>query len=387
MNPQELRQAMTAKADEARAIYDNAKEEDRSVTPEQETLYRSLIEEAKGLRAEAERLEELEGFVAVAKPQSAKYHPPTMTRDTEKSIYFRYLRTGDAGAAGELRAYNNTDGNETTPADGGVVVPTGMVNDIKARRDELSLVPKLGLTTVPGKGLTVNYPIDAEDDVIFTSVAEAGTINQDFPALGNKAFTLVKYGKFLTLTWELLRDEDANLERFITNWVARGWAGTLNSLLCTEVLANGTASLTLGSPTAIVAADVPNLVGKLPPEYREGAQWLMNPTAYATISALASSSVFTFAPHPGGDLAGGGSANLWGFPVNQSSYMPLVAASQKSLVFANFNFVGFREGTSLQSIRDQFTAISTGNVRLWYWFDAVFGVLQAEAIRYATQST
>lgn len=387
MNPQELRQAMTAKADEARAIYDDAKEEDRSVTPEQETRYRALIEEAKGLRAEAERLEELEGFVAVAKPQSAKYHPPTVTRDTEKSLYFRFLRTGDQGIASELRAYNNTDMNEGTPAAGGVTVPTGMVQDIMARRDELSLVPKLGLTNVPGKGLTVNYPIDNEDDVIFTSVAEKGTINQDSPALTNKAFTLVKFGKFITLTWELLRDEDVRLEAFLTNWVARGWAATLNNALVVEALANGTASLTLASPTAIAAGDIPNLVGKLAPEYREGAMWLMNPTAYATISAIASSSVFTFAPHPGGDLAGGGSAYLWGFPVNQTSYMPTPAASAKSMIFGNFQFMGYREGTSLQTIRDPYTAITTGNVRLWYWFDSVFGVLQAEAIRYATQST
>jgi len=387
MNPQELRVAMSNKAEEARALYDVAKTQDRSVTPEEETLYRSLVDEAKGLRAEAERLEELEGFTAVAKPQNAQYHPTTITKDAEKSLYFRYLRTGDAGVASELRAYNNTDMNETTPADGGVVVPVGMVQNIKARRDESSLVPKLGLTLVPGKGLTVNYPIDAEDDLLFTSVAEAGTINQDAPALANKAFTLVKYAKFITLTWELLRDEDVKLEAFLTNWVARGWAATLNQLLVTEALANGTASQTLGSPTAIAAADIPILVGKLLPEYQEGAQWLMHPTAYATISSIASSSVFTFAPHPGGDLAGGGSAMLWGFPVNQSSYMPTPAASAKSMVFGNFNFMGFREGTTLQTIRDPFTAISTGNVRLWFWFDAVFGVLQPEAIRYATQST
>jgi predicted phage gp36 major capsid-like protein len=46
--------------------------------------------------------------------------------------------------------------------------------------------------------------------------------------------------------------------------------------------------------------------------------------------------------------------------------------------------MGMREGTGLTVLRDPYTNAKKGWVDLWVWFDAVYGVLQAEAIQYAT---
>lgn len=299
------------------------------------------------------------------------------TPDTAEGIYCRYLRTGDVGALMESRAYNNTDMNITTAADGEVAVPVGMVSDIVARRDEMMLAPKLGVRRVPGKGTTVNYPIDNEADVLFLVEAESADIDQDSPALTEKAFTLAKYAKYITLTWELLRDEDANLMAFLNDWVARGWAATHNKLLITEALANGTAGLTFDSATAIGAAEIPELIGKLAPEYQDGAQWITHPTTWAYLRGLVGDPFYFGQAGPG----------LGGYPVNQSSHATALAASAKSLVFGNWNFMGMREGTSLTTLRDPYSVASKGQVRLWFWFDAVYGVLQAEAIQYGTHPT
>lgn len=299
------------------------------------------------------------------------------TPETAEGIYCRYLRTGDVGALMESRAYNNTDMNITTAADGEVAVPVGMVSDIVARRDEMMLAPKLGVRRVPGKGTTVNYPIDNEADVLFLVEAESADIDQDSPALTEKAFTLAKYAKYITLTWELLRDEDANLMAFLNDWVARGWAATHNKLLITEALANGTAGLTFDSATAIGAAEIPELIGKLAPEYQDGAQWITHPTTWAYLRGLVGDPFYFGQAGPG----------LGGYPVNQSSHATALAASAKSLVFGNWNFMGMREGTSLTTLRDPYSVASKGQVRLWFWFDAVYGVLQAEAIQYGTHPT
>lgn len=382
MNAVELRRLKAQKLDEASAL---ATVEMRGLTDDERGRIDALLTEAEALEADAVRLERLEGFKGVAKPQPAFRNGRgtgegyTRTADTPEGIYCRYLRTGDQGAVSELRAYNNTDMNVTTAADGEVLVPVGMVNDIMARRDEMWLAPKLGIVRVPGKGTTVNYPIDNEADVEFLTEAESATIDQDAPAVTEKAFTLAKYAKYLTLTWELLRDEDANLMAFVNNWVARGWAATHNKALIIEVLANGTAGLTLDAAAAIGATEIPELVGKVMPEYQDGAQWLMHPTTKAYIEGIYSSSVFSFAPTPG--AAG---TNLWGYPLNQSSYMTALGASVKSMVFGNFGFMGYREGTSLNTLRDPYSAVTSGQVRLHYWFDLVYGVLQAEAIQYAT---
>lgn len=301
--------------------------------------------------------------------------------DSETRAMAHYLRSGDSSGL-EYRAYNNTDMNIATAADGGYAVPTGLYNDIIARRDEMLLAPKLGVRKIPGKGLTVRVPIDNEADILFTSVAEAGAIGQDAPALYYKDFTLVKYAKYITLSWELLRDEDANLLAFVNDWIGRGVAATHNSALITEALANGTAGLTLDSASTIGAAEVPELVGKLAPEYQDGAKWVITPGAVALLQGL-SGSPFYFAPQANGYSG----PTLWGYPAYSSSYASAVAASAKSLIFANWNFMGLREAQTITMLRDPYSAAANGQIRLWFWFDCVYGVLQAEAIQYATHPT
>lgn len=386
--PVQLRQEAAQLADEALALLETAEGEARDLNEQEEARYSELESRIKSLHKQAERLEALEGFTGVAKPEPDKrdaqmgapaYHRRP-TRDEPNAMYCRYLRTGDPGVVSELRAYNDTDMNVTTAADGEVVVPVGMVNDIAAKRDEMALFPRMGVVRVPGKGTTVNYPVDNEADVVFASVSEGGNVLRDAPALTEKAFTLVKYGKYIQLTWELLRDEDAMLLSFLNNWVGRGWAATHNSALVTEVLANGTAGLTLDAAAAVDETEVPELVGKLAPEYQDGAQWLMHQGTFSHITAL-TGNPFQFAPTPGGSP---GVRTLWNYPVNLSSYMTAYAASVKSLVFGNFQFLGMREGTGLTTLRDPYTSAGTGGIKLWYWFDLVYGVLQAEAIQYAT---
>lgn len=352
---------------------------------EEQRKFDGLMTEADTLQAWLARNDKISGLPVRNEPGTPEQsQAPAVHRrrvpDTPEGIYCHYLRTNDPMAAAELRAYNNTDMNVTTAADGEVAVPVGMVQDIVARRDEMALWSKLGVRRVPGKGTTVNYPIDNEADVLFTSVSESGTVNQDAPALTEKAFTLVKYGKYITLTWEILRDEDANLLAFLGDWIARGWAATHNSLLVTEVLANGTAGLTLDAAAAIGASEVPELVGKVLPEYQDGSQWLMHPTTWAYLAGLTGNN-FQFAQTPSADIMG---KQLFGYGVNPTSYMTALGASVKSMVFGNFNFLGMREGTSMTTLRDPYSVATSGQVRLHYWFDAVYGVLQAEAIQYAT---
>jgi HK97 family phage major capsid protein len=362
--------------------------ESRDMTPEEASEWDALEAQYKTLDAQIERAKTLEGRKAALVAGAGtvvgvdKRSAPAILKfglgDTEQRAFCHYLRSGDKSSL-EQRGYNATDMNITTAADGEVLVPVGMVPDIVARRDELMLAPKLGVRRIPGKGTTVNYPIDNEADVLFLTEAESATIDPDSPAMTEKAFTLVKYAKKIPLTWEILRDEDAGLMEFLNNWIGRGWAATHNSLLITEAAANGTAGVTFDSGTAIGAAEVPELVGKLAPEYQDGAQWLTNPTTLAYIQGLNGTSNWYFSPAPANFA---GKPSLWGFPVNQSSYVTAYGLSAKSLIFGNFNFMGYREGTGLTVLRDPYSEASKGWVNLWVWFDAVYGVLQAEAIQY-----
>lgn len=374
--------------------------ESRDMTTEERGEWDRLDGEFESLSGEIERVQKLEarrrvignsaGTLIGAQGGESRQGPAVLTigrGDTEERALCHYLRTGDSGGlsmaefgGAESRAYNDTDMNETTDADGAVLVPTPVAQNIIARRDERALHPRLGVQRLPGKGKTVKQPYDNEADIEFSSVDEGDTINRDAPALADKDFTLVKYAKYIEPTWEILRDEDANLMQWINNWVARGWAATLNKLLVTEALAYGTAGLTLDAAAAIGAAEVPELVGKLAPEYQDGAQWLMHQTTWAYLSGL-SGNPFQFAPTPGANVSG---PTLQAYPLNLTSQMTAYGASAKSMLFGNFEFMGYREGLGLQMLRDPYTSAGSGKVKIYFYFDWVFGLTLAEAFQYAT---
>lgn len=310
----------------------------------------------------------------------------TRTPDTERGIFARWMRTGDPGAASELRAYNDVDMVTSVDAEGGVTVPSEMLREVISRRDELMLAIRLGCRKIPGNAKTITIPIDNEADVLYTAVNEASSISQDAPALDEVSLTLQKYAKFTTASWELQMSEDANLLNFLMGWMARGMAATHNQLLVSEVLLNGSAGVTADAITAIGAKEIPELAGKVAPEYKDvspGAKWLMNQSTFSYLQGLQGDS-FLFAPMPGGDPFKPG---LWGYEVAQSSHMPAIGSGNKSLVHGNFGYVAYRDPASLVVLRDQFSAAATGQVRYWSYFFTDYAVTQGESLSYLTHPT
>ena len=180
------------------------------------------------------------------------------------------------GALAELqqRASNDTTMNVTTPADGGYLVPTGHYNQIVERLRPQALHERLNVRRIPGAELTVNVPVDDEaDSGEFVATNESTIFDRDAPAVNQKAMTLVMYTKKVDLTYQLLQGEDSGLMSFLARYVADGMAATLNKLLVTKALSAGTAGLTLDAPTAIGAAEVPELLYKLPGVMRLGRMW------------------------------------------------------------------------------------------------------------------
>lgn len=389
----ELRQARAAKVDAMKAMTTAAEVENRDFTADETVKWDGLVTEVGALDARMERLEALEKAQEEAPvttqtiKRSINYNKKTRPGDTEERAVAHYIRTGDRGALGEFRAANDTIANEAAAADGLNAVPTGHYNQIIARRDESMLAQQLGVMRIPGTGLTVNVPVDGEADLAFAATLEqiddySKVYERDWPALGQVAMTLVKYTKKIALTEELLEDEDSNLLSFVSNFVGRSMASTHNSLLLTELRAGGTAGLTLDSASTIGATEIPELVYKLAAEYADGAVWVMARATEGLIRGL-SGNPFIFNPNPAGSDRG--RPEIWGFPVYNSTSASAIAASAKSLIFGNMGFVGMREGAGFSFLRDPYT--TDGIVYLKYGFRAVYKVLQAEAVQYATHPT
>jgi HK97 family phage major capsid protein len=356
------------------------------LSEEQRTQYDAKMKEVDNLNERIQRAERLaleEADVrSVAQFQSPKLNLKTRRGDTEERAIGHYIRTGDASGL-EQRASNATDMNIGTAADGGNTVPTGHYQGIIARRDEDMLSAKLGAMRIPGVGTTVNVPIDDEADGEFITKGEATAFDQDAPALGTVAMTLVKYTKTIEISDELLQDEDANLMAFLNNWIGRAMAKTYNQLFIAECKAGGTAALSLASATVIAATEIPALVYKLQAEYTDKAAWIMSRTVEGEVFGLASTSDWQFANKSMGDAS---SRSLWSFPVYNSAYCTETVASSKSLILGNFSFIGWRDG-GIQFLRNPYLYGRQGQVSMHYYFRTVYKTLQAEAIVYATHPT
>jgi len=350
---------------------------------------RDSAEKAANARAAEVKAAEERGYAkAVEETKARRGQAPAQMKtaqlgsDDEMKAMLHYIRTGQG--AGEFKASNDTDMNVGTAADGGNAVPTGFYNQITARRDESMLAALLGVTRIPGRGTTTNAPLDNEADGEFISTAEAAAFDRDAPAIGTKAFTLVKYTKKIELSYELLQDEDARLLGFLENFVGRGLAKTHNNLLVTEA-ANGTALKTFAAAAAIAVNEIDALTYDNDIAYYlndiQSVGWIMRPATHGAISVLSGTNRI-YAPITNGTGVQVARPMLLNYPVHFSNKVGAIAASAKSVYFGNWAYMGLYEAPGLTFLRDPYGAANTGQVRLYYYFRAVYGLLQTEAIGY-----
>lgn len=375
-----------ASADDAEIEVKNVESEETNIMANEAKTEESaqvdvsaLVEGMKSLAADVATIKgalEQEPPVNAVKSSAPAVNTKTKRGDSEVKAIAYYVRTGDAGAFGDaVKASNDTDMNILTPADGGYAVPTGHYQGIIAKRDEGMLMPKLGVRRIPGKGTTVNVPADNGSANVFVTTLETSQFDRDAPALTQIPMTLVKRTKKIVLSDELLEDEDSRVMEFLNDYVGRALALTHNSMLVTEALASGS-SVALTAAAAASTQDIPTLIKSLKGGYADGAQFVMRrATHYEYLDNTGDN--FQFVNTPNGPAQG-----LWGYPVAESEYVGAVGASQKSSIFGNFGFMGFREAPGLTFLRDPYSSADTGQVNLFYYFRAVYKVLLPEAIKY-----
>ena len=404
---QELRQKRAAKIEEARAVLD-AEEFDQE-------RHDALLAEVDSLGEEIERWErqeKLEAEVRQSRGRQTRQAPAVIERTgdgpDESRAIADYVRSGRSNAdladlfdgegltlrwdrRTEERAANDTIMNITTAADGKNWVPTTLVQRVIARKSEGMLADRLGVQRIPGRGTTVNHPVEGGDAQVFAATDEqvddhSKVYERDAPVANLKAFTLAKKTKKLELTEELLDDEDVGLMAFIGDHIGRGLAATHNSLLLTEVGANGTAFKTFADDVSIANKELEDIAyhDTLSWYLDDGGsiQWVMRPSTYGAIVKL-DGDARVYAPTPQGNNRGG--RELLGYPVQYSNYASAIGVGAKSVYFGNWWYVGMREEPALRILRDPYSV--DGLVIIKYSFRAVYGVLQAGAIGYGVQST
>ena len=72
---------------------------------------------------------------------------------------------------------------------------------------------------------------------------------------------------------------------------------------------------------------------------------------------------------------------LFGLPVHQSDDMAAVAATNKAVLFGNFNFFGVAEKPGMMVQRNPYLFMGTGQVGIYASIFRGYSVLQAEAFK------
>ena len=193
---------------QARDLNTLAETEKREFTAEEQVTWDKLEADITA-KDKAIARSRILGVIPPQRPSGAPNLLTSQRGDTFAGALKAYLQNNDIseGLRGlmtsegvEIRASNATDMNEGTAADGLNTVPTGLYNAVIAKRTEASLPEKLGVRRIPGKGITVNVPYDNEADGEFVAALEAGAFDNDAPALGQAAMTLLKYSKYIYLS-------------------------------------------------------------------------------------------------------------------------------------------------------------------------------------------
>jgi HK97 family phage major capsid protein len=316
-----------------------------------------------------------------------------------KSVFWNYVRTGEES---DIRKAVKTALHESAiypdmGEHGGYLVPDDEYGSIIAKRDEESIISKLGLMRVTTNRDRYNFPTEDGSLTKFGIVAEEVQITgaEEEPTFGQVVVPIYKFTKLIKISEELLEDENSNLEAFLTDAIGRAVAETENYYALVGsgtgqpqgAFVGGTAGLPLSSNSAIAATEIPALMGKLGSPYHNGAAWVMNPATWFTLKGLIDSKVFTFTSgvaRLSGTVDG---PTLEGYPVILNSNVPKIGATNKSLLFGNFNYMGFviNRGLRIRRLNELYAGNGQVGILATYRFGCA--VLQAEAFQCAVHPT
>ncbi|MHB0966011.1 MAG: phage major capsid protein [Bellilinea sp.] len=382
---------------------DKMDEDEKTVAAEAETVSKTEFE---ALKADLEALKKAAPGIEKGAPvvmKAANLGDPDPVQDFENWIYTGVGRIKkhtsivdlSNGRGGKYKAALQ----EGTDSEGGYLVPVDTLNRIIEKRGEMSLLGSLGVQTFNTDRDQFTFPTEGTSMTKFTIVAEEGDISPaenepTFGSAGVPPVSLYKFMKLIKISDELDEDYNTGLSEFLAGAIGRSWAATENyyvqvgsgSSQPQGAFVGGTAGLTLDSATAIGAAEIPELIGKLKIPYRDRAVMVMNRTTGAYLAGLTGNQFVFRAPLASQLWANGEDMGI-GYPVKLTEDAAAIAAGAKSLLFGNFEFYGWVRNRSLRVKRLVEAYATTGQIGILAQFRAGGAVLQAEAFQYATHPT
>jgi HK97 family phage major capsid protein len=320
-----------------------------------------------------------------------------------------WLRTGDRVPYGKVyaeAAKNQIEVNDDlsevkaalqgqTDAEGGYLVPDDFFNNVVAKRDDMSVIRRAGATVIQTSLDRVLIPTEGTSMAKFAITAEEAAVNEDEPTFGQAIAVVYKGTKLVKISEELMADQKANLDPFLTNAFARAEAewenyyfvsvGTGTSQPQSAWYASGL-GVTAAGTNAITAANINTLI------YSLGASYASSPSV-AMVSKRATQGAifaltgnpFLFQATPSGNAVGTGDQfvrRIDGVPFYSDETMPAMTTGLKPVLIGDFSyyFVAERMGLMVQRLVELYAG--NGQIGLLAKFRRGGVVGQAEAFKH-----
>ena len=376
MTPTDISAAFDERQQAVRSLQDLATEaKDREFTAEEtevlertnaaidaldsriDTGLRAMEKEAKA----AEALETFRSYNTLTTPAPENAVDP----QTDDATLFRQLCTG------EIRSFESfpseaRDMTKGTGTAGGHLVDSTMYDRIFEKLEEESVVIRAGATvirTAGGEDLLVPKVTTNPSGAI---VAEAGTIGESDPVLGQVTLGAFKYAALTQVSQELLADSLFNVASFVTNLGGQAVTRALGA-----DLTNGSGSSkpkgimqaamsfgTSATATTITYANLVEVEATMPVPYKnQDTAWIMSPEAVKVVRLLTDDNS---RPLWEPSLKAGNPDFLLGYPVWVDGHVDAATSGKRAVGFCHMPSYAVRLAGGLQIDRSDDFAFNTG---------------------------
>ena len=366
----ELREKRAKAWDEAKNFLDSKCKEGKFISDDDNLTYEKMEQEVVNLGKEIDILErreaiDLELSKAVNKPITDspfwKKEKTGRASDEYKDAFWKSMRNKSS-----FEIKNALE--EGMDSEGGYLVPDEYEQKLVESLEEENIFRSLANVIQTSSG-------DRKIPVVATKgtaswVDEEGTIPESDDSFGQVSIGAYKLATLIKVSEELLNDSVFNLESYIATEFGRRIGNKEEEAFIvgdgtgkpTGILAasgGGQLGKTTTSTTSITFDDVIDLYYSLSSPYRKNASFIMNDSTVKAIRKLKDGNGnYIWQP----SMTAGVPDTILNCPVYTSTYVPTIAAGNKTVVFGDYSYywIADRQGRSFKRLNELYAV--TGQV-------------------------
>jgi HK97 family phage major capsid protein len=330
----------------ARAIMNDAQEENRNLTAEESEKFDQIMADVDALDEQIQRMDKLDGVDLRGSELKPLDVPPQRTESPSadyRSAFLQYLRRGKSALnAEEVRALE-----AGVSAEGGALTYEEFEAMIVEKLQEQNVIRQVA--TVITTGGDRNLPVE-DGEGTATWIGEEGAYAESLDGGDPEdTFKRVVLGAhklqyLIKVSEELLQDSSFDLEAYLARMIGRRLGDGEEAAFVagngtgkpTGIITSATVGKTTASATAITADELIDLFHSVKRPYRQNATWLMADSTVKAIRKLKTSTLEDYIWQPG--LQAGEPDRLLGRPVFASAAAPEITADTAVAAFGDMSY-------------------------------------------------